>query len=56
MKAPTKAAFKNLLIQEIQSWTEKANTLEGPMKEQAIGRLEECRWLLKVFEGREPPN
>lgn len=53
MKPPTKAIFKTLLEREIDSWTEKASTLEGTMKEQAIGRLEERRWLLAVFEGKE---
>ncbi|HWQ71196.1 MAG TPA: hypothetical protein VN370_02640 [Desulfitobacteriaceae bacterium] len=54
MKQPTKAVFKVLLEKEIESWTEMVNTLEGVMKEQALGRLEECKWLLKVFEGKEP--
>ncbi len=52
MKQPTKAVFKVLLEKEIESWTEMVNTLEGVMKEQALGRLEECKWLLKVFSGK----
>lgn len=53
MKPPTKLIFKSLLEKEIRSWTDKASSAEGHMKEQAIGRMEECRWLLRVFEGRE---
>lgn len=52
MKAPTKIIFKTLLEKEIQEWKDKSNNLEGVMKEQAIGRLEQCVWLLNVFEGK----
>lgn len=52
MKPPTKLIFKSLLEKEIQSWAEKANATEGNLKEQAIGRLEECKWLLRIFEGK----
>lgn len=52
----TKGQLRSLLEKEINAWEQKIDELEGPLKEQAIGRYLECKWLLDVFQGKSDAN